>query len=898
DMGKAIFDPSRLETLRGPAREMERDREQLEAAKQEASRCKEAAERAQKELSESLGKNKEWFDESDRRDVAAAIASTEETAAMLRQRVARHNVLNQIEAEAKRLGERQKRQLQNQLLPWEVVRAMGVVFTAGALLLLIALFGESLGVSRPTRTGFTIMGLVLTGFIGLLKMTLDGSSREDLEETAARLKAAEHAFHDASQALDHIDAQIPGLKGRTLSLEDVEERLRRLETLIPLDDQRRHTMALAERHEKRAIQLALQLKNARERWSDSLQHLGLSPKLNPAQVWQLIGEAGNLASLSHRHAQLKLQLEQAESELSVFARRIADTVTGLRITTTGGSPTELMVALANFAQAQKQKSAQAKQLQKRSRDLATRYREAHRAGQRLKRQQHSLLASLGVVDEEELQKLIESEKERAALVEQRARLARRITDLCGPELDEDTISQQLYSASGQHLDARIDDIQQQLDQLEEKLKSRLVRQGQLAEQIRGMTQDRELGLAHLNRAVVEHRLTRGVEQLKIVSAMAGMLKHVYKRYEKERQPETLQNASEHFRHMTAGRYLRIWTPLDDDVLMVDDEHGKAISVDRLSRGTREQVFLGLRLALISGYASRGARMPLVLDDVLVNFDQIRTRAAAEVLIEFAQTGGQVLLFTCHQHVADMFRGMGIDVRELPSRAGALSVTSEPDEKEMRVERAAVKKKSKSKRRRPTVRPLIGFEEEEPTGVASDEPFAHREDEAIPVGGGSGIASLYDLQLEGSADAHPHGLAAVNMHRPAPPVIPTEETWPEPQDTTSGIAFQQGPAQDASVQDHEPEIGNVSPGDGLTMDGLTMDGLTEAPWEAASGDSALPSPSFAADSVASPAAESPAEVEDERADDALAMDELVEDEPEIDERDEDERDEDERDEDER
>ena len=85
--------------------------------------------------------------------------------------------------------------------------------------------------------------------------------------------------------------------------------------------------------------------------------------------------------------------------------------------------------------------------------------------------------------------------------------------------------------------------------------------------------------------------------------------------------------------------------------MVDDQQGQSLRVELLSRGTREQLFLALRLALVGSYARRGVRLPLVLDDVLVNFDAPRAKAAALVLRDFARAGHQLLIFTCHEHIA-------------------------------------------------------------------------------------------------------------------------------------------------------------------------------------------------------------------------------------------------------
>ena len=76
--------------------------------------------------------------------------------------------------------------------------------------------------------------------------------------------------------------------------------------------------------------------------------------------------------------------------------------------------------------------------------------------------------------------------------------------------------------------------------------------------------------------------------------------------------------------------------------------------------------LALRLALVSQYARRGIRLPIILDEVLVHFDVRRGRAAAELLKDFASAGGhQIFMLTCHKHLVSLFTELGADVRMLP-----------------------------------------------------------------------------------------------------------------------------------------------------------------------------------------------------------------------------------------
>ena len=144
------------------------------------------------------------------------------------------------------------------------------------------------------------------------------------------------------------------------------------------------------------------------------------------------------------------------------------------------------------------------------------------------------------------------------------------------------------------------------------------------------------------------------------AAVSLFLERIREEYEQNRQPETLREASEYMSQLTGGKYTRIWTPLAHDILFVDTADGQSLSVQVLSRGTREQLFVSLRLALVAAYGRRGIHLPMILDDVFVNFDAGRTRTACAVLRDFAKQGHQLLVFTCHEHVWRMFQEIKVD----------------------------------------------------------------------------------------------------------------------------------------------------------------------------------------------------------------------------------------------
>ncbi len=112
--------------------------------------------------------------------------------------------------------------------------------------------------------------------------------------------------------------------------------------------------------------------------------------------------------------------------------------------------------------------------------------------------------------------------------------------------------------------------------------------------------------------------------------------------------------------MTAGRYVSIRRRLDDaGTMLVEQQNGKLKTPNQLSTGTREQLYLAIRLAYVQHYCQESEPLPLIMDDILVNFDEQRAQNTLEVLFELP-SNIQVLFLTCHDHMAKTVEKMRPD----------------------------------------------------------------------------------------------------------------------------------------------------------------------------------------------------------------------------------------------
>jgi len=80
--------------------------------------------------------------------------------------------------------------------------------------------------------------------------------------------------------------------------------------------------------------------------------------------------------------------------------------------------------------------------------------------------------------------------------------------------------------------------------------------------------------------------------------------------------------------------------------------GELVGVQGMSDGTQDQLYLALRLASIERYLEAKEPLPLILDDVLINFDDRRAAAALRTLAELGRKT-QVIMFTHHLRLVEL-----------------------------------------------------------------------------------------------------------------------------------------------------------------------------------------------------------------------------------------------------
>jgi uncharacterized protein YhaN len=269
-----------------------------------------------------------------------------------------------------------------------------------------------------------------------------------------------------------------------------------------------------------------------------------------------------------------------------------------------------------------------------------------------------LLTVSGATSIVELRVFEEQSREIERLREARTKLESDLARLGDGRSIEDLEAEAAQVTSIEEARAKIEELDRMLDQTNEALEQTTREVHSLEAGMKDYEQPLELAADATARA--EGHLARARElalrhaRLKLAS---GVLAGAIERLRSKSQGPVLERAGAIFHRLTLGGFDKLAVSLDTNdqpVLAGVRSDGRETGVLGMSDGTRDQLYLALRVASLERLAESGDPLPLVLDDVLMSFDDDRARAALGVLAELAHKM-QVLLFTHHARTAELAR---------------------------------------------------------------------------------------------------------------------------------------------------------------------------------------------------------------------------------------------------
>jgi len=484
------------------------------------------------------------------------------------------------------------------------------------------------------------------------------------QHTDLALELAEHqgSLDGAKQTADGLRAALEAAGSPAdadLPLEQLVEHARLVveRTQSAIDDQQKlvadaDEAAKAFATAKRGVQQAEKnLKDWNKRWADALQPLALPVDMPPEAARDTIGLLDDLAANEKVVADLGHRIERITANYDAYAGTVTALAGTLAPDLQETDALQLIRTLNQRVEAAKTAATKRSQLEDREgvaveriAELEEELRDAEGVLSRLCKQAQCTAA-------EELPAIEERAALRDELRHELEELDKRIVEQGEQPVVE--LQQLLGERTGDDLAAELathhDTVQSARSELEALVEQHTKAIAALGELDHGTEAALERERAEHEAALIGELAERYLAE----RAAAVLLTRAIAFHREHSATPILERAEQLLPQLTADSLTRLFVDDEDGdhpILMARRDNGGELGVNGMSDGALDQLYLALRLAALEHHLDALPPLPVLLDDILVNFDEQRVATTVPALAEIAQRT-QVVVLTHHQHVA-------------------------------------------------------------------------------------------------------------------------------------------------------------------------------------------------------------------------------------------------------
>lgn len=386
-------------------------------------------------------------------------------------------------------------------------------------------------------------------------------------------------------------------------------------------------------------------------WRAWLEERGLPPSLTPPGAlpyFEAVEEARRLKDAWQRAAGLENETRERSEGFLGALNSLLELLGRAPVAREGACA--MVDRLAGDLREAVRLVGEKERLEKDLEELRGRRQAREKALKTLEKEIVELLAEGGAADAGEFRRRARLYNEGKNIKEEIRSCQREISIIAGSPGARAALEKDLAEMDGSACDVELKKLKKKINEFTEEIREDGERIGGLENRLGEMEKGEELAARLQEREILLNDLRGKAGEWQVRALCLHLLKLARERHERQRQPAVLRRASGYLGPMTGGVYSRVIAPVGrTDLLEVETPQGDRVAAADLSRGAAAQLYLSVRLALARQYD--GVTLPVILDDVLVDFDPARLKGAARVLNEFGRDR-QVLLFTCHRHVLE------------------------------------------------------------------------------------------------------------------------------------------------------------------------------------------------------------------------------------------------------
>ena len=394
-----------------------------------------------------------------------------------------------------------------------------------------------------------------------------------------------------------------------------------------------------------------------DRWIAAMARIGLAEDLDTAVAEGVLSRFEELAVLIDGVRTARVRLVASEAEIVAFESDVANLSTKLTGESNVESPVASVVAFHHRLQ-------QAKADRQTQAGLARQLNEARVELEEVESSLKTTTAAIARLHVEakcgpdaDLEAIEARAEKRRALENEIAQIDRDLGRLATVD-DLSAFLEEVNAADAIALESEIAALDESITQSEQERDANHRKIGEMTAELKRWDGDAKAAEAVQNAEVLRAEMRGDVEDYIRLRLASALLREAMERYREKAQGPVVKRAGELFSRLTLGAYERLSIDFDDKdnpVLRAIRREGEpTLSDDKLSLGTADQLYLALRLATLETNINGKEPLPLVVDDILNQWDNERVVAAFEILGELSSRT-QILMFTHHEHLVNIAR---------------------------------------------------------------------------------------------------------------------------------------------------------------------------------------------------------------------------------------------------
>ncbi|MEX2381524.1 MAG: AAA family ATPase [Opitutales bacterium] len=400
-------------------------------------------------------------------------------------------------------------------------------------------------------------------------------------------------------------------------------------------------------------------KEAKKAWGETVAPLGLPASSGPEEAQAILADIGDVFQKLDEAASIQSRVIGIEKECERFEKSVTELAHRLENEKPETGPPQEVIARLNQRLVESRTNLTAltnltEQVEEKEDRVAT----ARLKFDALRSTLKNLLDEAGIEEEEQLISVENASKKSRESTQSQANIREQLLDYCGGGTVEELILA-IQKTETETLPGEIEGIKSRREVLSKELNSLNEQVWARGREIEALDGSEAAAIKAAEIQETTAALRTKIEEYTRLRLASILLRREIERYRKKHQGPILKRAGEFFARLTLGSFSALSTDFgdkDEQILIGLRSDGSRVRVEGMSDGTCDQLYLALRLASLEHHLETNESVPLILDDILVNFDDARAGATLEILAELSSKN-QIIYFTHHRHILDIAKAM-------------------------------------------------------------------------------------------------------------------------------------------------------------------------------------------------------------------------------------------------